>query len=435
MVILFKESIIHKELFKQFFSVSGLITSNRFLALLMGVLIARSVTPHEYGIYSYVLSVVSIASIPVISGVQLMLSKGIALATSKSEHQKYDELILCSRYHVIVAGTISVLILVICSAFPKHLTLPILMLCIGIVFFRAMLSRGSSILYGLEHYHFSQVGALILVPLSILLLLSAANMVELTVNGVWLLSFSLVATLIAVLFTAMVLIRKSPNSVPWNTVVKPLALRRWYLHLFTFGFASTLFIINTEYVSLVLAWLSSADQIAYYKVALHGAAMLSLFSMASNYVLNPKIAKLYADKRYVECQNLLDISVRINTIISIPLVVVLYFFGYDLLSILFGDNYTDAYTPLMIFAVGHLVNVATGSVGVVLNMTGNEKVTAQTLGYTMLLSVPLTFLFILFYGSAGAALGAASCIILWNIWMARKVVQITNLRTWLAIAR
>lgn len=427
--------MIQKGLFKQFFSVSGLIASNRFLALLMGMLIARSVTPHEYGIYSYILSVVSIASIPVISGVQLMLSKGVALAASKSEHKKYAELILCSRYHVVVAGSASILVLLICSIFLEYLTLPILILCIGIVLLRAMLSRGASILYGLEHYHFSQFGALILVPLSILLLLIIANMAELTVNVIWLLFFSLVATLIAFGFTTVILIKKSLNPVPWNAVVKPLMLKHWYSHLFTFGFASTLFIINTEYVSLVLAWLSSAEQIAYYKIALHGAAVLSLFSMASNYVLNPKIARLYEDKRYAECQSVLDTSVRTNTMISIPLVIMLYFFGHDLLSILFGDNYISAYTSLMIFAVAHLVNVATGSVGVVLNMTGNEKVTAQTLGCTMLLSVPLTFLFISFYGSAGAALGAASCIILWNIWMARKVVQLTNLRTWLAIAR
>ena len=75
-----------------------------------------------------------------------------------------------------------------------------------------------------------------------------------------------------------------------------------------------------------------------------------------------------------------------------------------------------AYVPMLILVVGQFVNSVSGSTGYFMNMTGHQKELRNIIIITSICSLLLSFFLIPRFGLYGAALDAAMCLALWNIW-------------------
>jgi len=90
---------------------------------------------------------------------------------------------------------------------------------------------------------------------------------------------------------------------------------------------------------------------------------------------------------------------------------------------LFGDEFIVAGNLLVIMAIGQFINVATGSVGYLLNMSGHERDFRRVTFFSGPLTVILSFILIDQYGVLGAAIATAVGLSLQNIlalFMVRK---------------
>ena len=92
---------------------------------------------------------------------------------------------------------------------------------------------------------------------------------------------------------------------------------------------------------------------------------------------------------------------------------------------LFGKEFTQGQYALTILCVGRLIHAAAGSVGLLLNMTGNERFTFISNVAGTGLNVVLNALLIPRWGVEGAALATTSTTILMNImntlWVRQKL--------------
>jgi O-antigen/teichoic acid export membrane protein len=107
-------------------------------------------------------------------------------------------------------------------------------------------------------------------------------------------------------------------------------------------------------------------------------------------------------------------SIILLFIVSIPSVILLLFPSWVLSW--FGSDYTVGATALMILVVGQFINVACGSVGYLLTMTGKEKVMRNIMLVTALVNVGLSIYLVQDFGMKGVAFATAFSIVLWNIW-------------------
>jgi len=82
---------------------------------------------------------------------------------------------------------------------------------------------------------------------------------------------------------------------------------------------------------------------------------------------------------------------------------------------LFGNGFEDAAVLLMILAVGQFVNVATGSVGYLLNMSGHERDMNLVTLFTGPLTIILVALLSNYYGVMGAAIATAVGVSVQNL--------------------
>jgi O-antigen/teichoic acid export membrane protein len=95
----------------------------------------------------------------------------------------------------------------------------------------------------------------------------------------------------------------------------------------------------------------------------------------------------------------------------------------DFIMGLFGDEFVVAGNLLAIMAIGQFINVATGSVGFLLNMSGHERDFRRVTMFAGPLTIILSYVFIVQWGVIGAAVATAVGLSLQNIgalFMVRK---------------
>jgi O-antigen/teichoic acid export membrane protein len=117
---------------------------------------------------------------------------------------------------------------------------------------------------------------------------------------------------------------------------------------------------------------------------------------------------------------------RVAFLLSLPLILFLIFGGNFILS-LFGPEFSFGYTPMLIIIAGQIFNVASGSVGNILIMTGNEKYAFIGLLISCLVNIGLNILLVPHWAMIGTAIAVAASIITWNgvmIFFVRKKTKI-----------
>ncbi|WP_413691541.1 polysaccharide biosynthesis C-terminal domain-containing protein [Psychromonas sp. KJ10-2] len=174
------------------------------------------------------------------------------------------------------------------------------------------------------------------------------------------------------------------------------------------------------------------ESVAYFKVAMQGVTLVSLGLSAINMVIMPNVARLYKEGNLEATQILLTKSVRLSCLVSLPIIFILVFFGDFFINILFGSEYLEAYPILVILCIGQAMKLLMGSTGLVLNMTGNEKLALKTVSITVSINVILLTMLIPYYGLVGAAISISLSLFINNFLMGTHVWRITTLTTWLS---
>jgi len=170
--------------------------------------------------------------------------------------------------------------------------------------------------------------------------------------------------------------------------------------------------------------------VGIYNVSLK-VATLSVFSLqAINSILAPKIAKSYAngDTKY---KNLIRFSTKLNFFISGSIVFLIIVFHGFLLG-MFGEAFKAGYLILFIFCLGQIINSFSGSVGVILQMIGKQKIYQNFVLLALIINLILTFILTPIYGGIGAATSTVISMIVWNlgsaIYLKRKLNIISYYR-------
>ena len=205
--------------------------------------------------------------------------------------------------------------------------------------------------------------------------------------------------------------------------------RRWNRISLTL-FMSTIFqrIVFQSDIVIVGAILGPREA-ALYAVASRIADTLALVYDSVNSIVAPTISRLHALGDRVRLQVVIDRGVAMTFWPSALGFVLLSGLGRTVLG-LFGADYRHAWSVLVVLAAGNLFNTATGAVGYVLALTGNERALARLVGIHAVLSVALGCALVLAYGAVGAAVAASVVMISWNVSMAVFVRSRLGLRSY-----
>jgi O-antigen/teichoic acid export membrane protein len=153
---------------------------------------------------------------------------------------------------------------------------------------------------------------------------------------------------------------------------------------------------------LIAGMFVPSEELAYLSAAQRTAGITSFVLIVVNMTVAPRYARLWKEQKVQEIQRLAKVSTRAMVALMLPIMAAMVLVP-DWIMKLFGPGFEQGAILLTIMAVGQFVNVATGSVGYLLNMSGHER----DLKNVTLFSGPLTIIFAVLLASEFGALGAA----------------------------
>ncbi len=166
----------------------------------------------------------------------------------------------------------------------------------------------------------------------------------------------------------------------------------------------------------------SSSEIAHLSAAQRTASLTSFVLMVVNMVVAPRYAQLWSEGKLADIKQLAKWSTRGMILLALPIVMLMILFSTAIMSI-FGEGFEQSAILLIIISAGQFINVASGSVGYLLNMSGHEKDFRRVTFFAGPLTIILSYILIQQYGVLGAAIATAVGLAVQNIgalFMVRK---------------
>ena len=189
--------------------------------------------------------------------------------------------------------------------------------------------------------------------------------------------------------------------------------------------ASGMWLLNSEASIIMLGTLSNDECVGLYRVAQRGSQLIFFGLLAVNTSIAPTVSSLYHKQNMLLLKKVLSKSTKLLSIFSIPASLFLIASSKWLVPVVFGSDFVNAWLPLSILCFGQLFNSIIGPVGIVLNMTGNERITSKGVFISSILNIFLNAVLIPPMGVVGAAIASTISLITWDvlltIWLYKKL--------------
>ena len=192
------------------------------------------------------------------------------------------------------------------------------------------------------------------------------------------------------------------------------------------GFASplVLVVILTSLITwtdtLMLGYFRPADEVGIYSAALRTAMLTGIVLVSFNAIFSPLISDLYNRGETGRLESMFKLTCRWIFTFSLPLFLLISLFPAEIMS-LFGAEFVSGQNVLVVIAFAWFINAAAGSVGVMLIMSGYQKVMMVNSIAIFLLNVLMNYFLIPAYGMQGAAVASGLSIIAYNAVMLLQV--------------
>lgn len=418
------------ELLRGGLGVGGMQIVSLALSFAASILLARALGPESYGQYVFVLAVVTLLGLPVTTGLGQLVTREVA----KYQHGELWALLrgLLRRAHqwviggaVLISGATAALAAVNANwASDDRWTL--LVIATLLLPLRGLRDLRMATLRGLRYVVYAQLPEFLLRP-GLHVVIAAVLLLGQWLNAASALASQILATAVALGVSAWYLSKRKPGEL--KRVVPSFEDGAWARALVPFTLLAAAGALNGQIGILVLGWIGNNEDVAALQIAMSGAMLVATSLTIVNHVIAPHVTRAHRSADTKRLQQLSSRSARAATVMALPIALPLIFFGGTLVDLVYGDAYVAAVTiPLAILCLGQLVNVAFGSVGLFLTMSGFERDTLFGQILALVVSALSAVALIPFLGVVGAALAVAIGSATWNAILAVRLIQRLNIR-------
>lgn len=399
-------------------------------AFLLEIVIARSLSVHQYGIYSITVNWLVLLT--------LLSSLGLDTAAIKTipyyrAHRQWGELHQFLRFLHNVPLLVSIVMLMVFCGFilnyrGQHSLEPLypLILAMAILPLAVFASMQGAILRGLMQA--IKADAPMGVARPVLIIVAVAIFAAL-LNGEVAAGHVILAyggSLLLVIFLYRKFILAEEMGDVSEAVVAPAKYREWLVQAFPMLVVAGMSMLVSRLDVLMIGTILDEKQAGIYAVASRVADLLTVTLVAVNAVVAPKIAHYYALQQQSQLQSLITTTSRITFSATILLIAMILIFEPFILN-MFGGEYLAAAGSMHILMIAQAINAFAGSVGYLMLMTGRHWAAARVLGGTALLNIGLNLLLLPEMGIEGAAIAKSVAIVGWNailLWHVRTYLKV-----------
>lgn len=381
------------------------------------IVVARYLGPEAYGILALGLGILGIASILAVFGLPTGVLRFVSFYKGKEDKEKMRGVILSSLK---IGIPISIFMMILLILLRDYISLNIFNTpgLSTILFIFALLIPFVVIGSNLEYV----VQAIQQVKYNVFIRQISENGLQLFlaillitigfgVNGAAL-AYAL-ALVSSAIFFFLVLEKKLKiinQKAQSKEVSKELLSYSWPL-IFSSLFSS----VNLWIDSTFIGYFKGATQVGLYNAALPTSTLLTMVPGAVILMFMPIITSLYSKGENNEIKKLYNSVTKWIFLFNLPLMLILCIFSKEILVILFGGVYQQAYTSLILLSVGYFVLSFGLTSQYVLRMLSKTKLLLLNTAIVLAINVLLNILLIPRFGISGAAASVAITLIIHQI--------------------
>lgn len=388
------------------------------LAFLASLLYARTLGSHGYGAYAYVMAWATILTVPAGLGLsQYIVRQG-------SWHPDSSHwLMRWAIRRVWIAGAGAAAIVLLASLIPVRDGDPYLFLLAAPIPLLFNLTAVRSALLQLRgHIVASQWPQMVLAPALTLMSLCVIWLIEGRLSGHLVLAATTGAALVNV-FVTSALAQRSQRGIGADEPTDADTARA-----LPFMWIGMLYLLNGRIDLIMLGTLDGAQAAGVYSVASRIAELVTFVLLASNMVIAPRIARLHKGGERVKLQRLLTGASRRVAAATLPVAAAFVLLAHPLLKALYGPEFAAGAIVLQILALAQLFNVFAGPTAVLLNMTGQERLTTMGVAVSVIVNLILNVVLIPRFGATGAAIATGTSLVIWNVLLWYWIRRYLSLR-------
>ncbi len=376
------------------------------------IIIAKSFSAVESGFYFVSISIISVCLAFSSLGLNDLVLKLIANFYKNDELEKANGIFYKSSVWVLIASLIFTLILYFCSnsiaskMFHDETLTPTLKVFSFAIPFMALLIIQSNAIQGLGRVWQSMCLTGPIQNIFIILCLTVFG-VTTSIGGAMAYIAGAIVSFLFGLFVWRKHLGVSQHINHGNDI--------FLVSCFPMLAVQVLIQVNTHASSFLLGLFGSINEVGYFAVGLRVATLVGFVLLAVNRVVAPQFAQMFNVNKIDELQRLVSKASRLMIVSCLPGVCLMFFFPVFIMS-LFGEEFKAFSNVLRILAFGQFVNVLTGNVGLLLSMTGHEKIQRNCMFFTVIGSLILGVLLIPSYNAIGAAIMVSFGVITNNLF-------------------
>jgi O-antigen/teichoic acid export membrane protein len=381
-----------------------------FAGYLLRMILARNLTPIEFGLFYAVFSFVSIFSLFKDFGLGSALVKFIPELQVKKQFSAIKSAIISAFSIQFIASGIIALVLIL---FSKYLATN---------YFKSKLAVAVLILIALSYWldTFPANFAVIFQGFQRIGLLSVVNFLK--ISSILILTFIFLSlgggvNYVAVAYAATPLLLLAfffpffIKTFPQFIKAKFKISKALILKLLFFGFPiligsmGGLFIAYTD--TIVLTLLRDLKEVAFYNIALPTAMLLWYFPQAIVAILMPMASEMWNRGHKIYLKRGVEMIYVYAIAIITPLILTMVSFPGLILKILFGQQYVAASLALQILAIGTIFYAIALINGHVLIGIGKPKINAKAIVLAAVFNIIANLVLVSMFGFVGAAIATS----------------------------
>lgn len=165
------------------------------------------------------------------------------------------------------------------------------------------------------------------------------------------------------------------------------------------------FIIVSKTDIILLGYFLTSEDIGIYMPVLVVANLFNFVGVSFEYIFLPVISEYFATDKMKELLSLFKSVSKWMFSIIIPMLIFTTLFSKEIITLLYGEEYSRGYFALIIFAFGIAVRVPTGIAGNILVASGHPKLNLASEVMAGTSNIIFNLILIPKFGIMGAALG------------------------------
>jgi len=375
------------------------------------IILARIITPEEYGLYSIALIPSYMAVLFRDWGVNSALIKFTASLKTRKRDKEIVEIIKAGLIFETATGSILSLALIFLSGFiastifnrPESSVL--IMVASVTVFTGGLQTAAQSTFTGLERM---ELGSLTNVCQAIVKSITAPLLVLLGLGALgatlgYTISF-IISTIIALIILYLIVVSKIKNR-NFRNVNTVKTLREMLHYGVPLSISSIIGGFLVQFYAFMMAIYCSDAAIGNYKVATQFATILTFFTIPISTVLFPAFSKIDPQNENGILQTIFASSIKYTSLILVPATFALMILSDPLVGTLFGEKWTQAPLFLTLYVIDNLfVIFGSLTLGSLFAGIGETKMQMKLSLITLAIGIPLSLTLIPTMGIIGLIL-------------------------------